>query len=600
MVFVDQYSYVLSFFRLCRHEASLNIDPGELDPAAVRVPEVGEKGELLRIQYGALTTVVIKSMLVARGAKTTGKKAELVGRLVDYELNDDFRVGGEEVVLADPLLVPDLKLFKDIHADSPLPEFSKEDITLYLAQYNKTISKAAAMYSEGYLQFVRFCNQSDVTFIHGKTWAEMSKASQYVSYIKISRDGEVLGCTCECTHGSASGEAHCKHVSVVMLGVQDWKKNGVVITEQTCTQQLQTFHHPRKQFRGTPVRAKDMGSKRLKTNHPSVVATLPAVCEESTEEINDETGEESNEKKTEEGTVVTPETRPMTISEYRTYFRNLIINGGYNMTMPLKHLYMPANPYAVCADHDYAKYTAEDIVLMHLKLTSVTTEEVKDIAKKTVQQSFSAEWYKVRLPRLTASKFYEVLHCQDPVKKAEAIIQLVRFYSRATNHGIKHEKKVIDMYKLENPTAKVTRTGFNIMESHPYIGATPDFLIDDDGIGEVKCPYTTRNHPVGPQYQPYLRYAKDKITVKLKKNHAYYYQVQGQLMVTGRMYCDFIVYTYKDIKTIRILRKENFMALMLLDLTVYFQKYYKKAVLNKYFHHDYEKHWPLIKFMHEF
>ena len=49
------------------------------------------------------TVSVIKQALADRGAKTTGKKDELIERLVGYEENDDFK--GPRVVLpeADPM-----------------------------------------------------------------------------------------------------------------------------------------------------------------------------------------------------------------------------------------------------------------------------------------------------------------------------------------------------------------------------------------------------------------------------------------------------------------------------------------------------------------
>lgn len=33
---------------------------------------------------------------------------------------------------------------------------------------------------------------------------------------------------------------------------------------------------------------------------------------------------------------------------------------------------------------------------------------------------------------------------------------------------------------------------------------------------------------------------------KLKRSHAYYWQVQGQLLVTGMQWCDFVVWTQED------------------------------------------------------
>ncbi|KAK3907775.1 Alkaline nuclease [Frankliniella fusca] len=85
------------------------------------------------------------------------------------------------------------------------------------------------------------------------------------------------------------------------------------------------------------------------------------------------------------------------------------------------------------------------------------------------------------------------------------------------------------------------------MESHPFLGASPDFLVGDDGVGEVKCPYTHRDKVIGPQHQEFIVMSKKRPTVmKLKKTHRHYYQVQGQMLVTGKPFCDFVVFTFKD------------------------------------------------------
>ena len=35
--------------------------------------------------------------------------------------------------------------------------------------------------------------------------------------------------------------------------------------------------------------------------------------------------------------------------------------------------------------------------------------------------------------------------------------------------------------------------------------------------------------------------------IRLKHNHGYWFQVQGQLLVTVAKYCDFVIYTRQDI-----------------------------------------------------
>lgn len=66
----------------------------------------------------------------------------------------------------------------------------------------------------------------------------------------------------------------------------------------------------------------------------------------------------------------------------------------------------------------------------------------------------------------------------------------------------------------------------------------------------------------------------DKLMVNLvwkKTPHPFYYQVQGQLMITGVTVCDFLVYTRKEIHMERIHPDVDFMKELGLNLSeIYF------------------------------
>ena len=69
------------------------------------------------------------------------------------------------------------------------------------------------------------------------------------------------------------------------------------------------------------------------------------------------------------------------------------------------------------------------------------------------------------------------------------------------------------------------------------------------GLLEIKCPACAETISLldlctKAEYKPsafFLQY-KDG-TYHLKKSHDYYHQVQGQLYITGRPWCDFVVWT---------------------------------------------------------
>jgi hypothetical protein len=73
----------------------------------------------------------------------------------------------------------------------------------------------------------------------------------------------------------------------------------------------------------------------------------------------------------------------------------------------------------------------------------------------------------------------------------------------------------------------VTLCGFVQHPAHAFIGASPDFLVDDDGGGEVKSPESSEVH-------------LETLLVGLPPEHIE--QIQGGLWVTGRKWWDFVSY----------------------------------------------------------
>ena len=95
---------------------------------------------------------------------------------------------------------------------------------------------------------------------------------------------------------------------------------------------------------------------------------------------------------------------------------------------------------------------------------------------------------------------------------------------------------------------------------------------------EIKCPY--KHRAVTPETachgdsQFHLE-IKDDFPA-LKTTHKYYYQVQGQMGITGAKWCDFVTYTFKGMAIERIYFDDNFFSNMLLKLGQFFFKHYAK------------------------
>ena len=92
--------------------------------------------------------------------------------------------------------------------------------------------------------------------------------------------------------------------------------------------------------------------------------------------------------------------------------------------------------------------------------------------------------------------------------------------------------------KTNHQSFKVEKTGFFIDTEHPFIGASPDGLVDckchGAGLLEIKCPWTYRQMSIQEYAAQKLSCLQigDNDVVSLKTTHEYFYQIQCQMHVT--------------------------------------------------------------------
>jgi putative phage-type endonuclease len=147
------------------------------------------------------------------------------------------------------------------------------------------------------------------------------------------------------------------------------------------------------------------------------------------------------------------------------------------------------------------------------------------------------EWFQARLGKVTASRVADVL---AKIKNGESAsrrnykIQLVSerltgekqetYINQAMQDGIDREFYARERYVQQ--FGEVEEVGF---VKHPTLeaGASPDGMVGEDGILEIKCPMgSTHTETLMTQDVP-SRYVP---------------QIQFQLLVTGRKWCDFVSY----------------------------------------------------------
>lgn len=90
-----------------------------------------------------------------------------------------------------------------------------------------------------------------------------------------------------------------------------------------------------------------------------------------------------------------------------------------------------------------------------------------------------------------------------------------------------------------------TPCGLVIHPDTPWLSASPDGLIFDPatqppfGLVEIKCPNVK-------SYVDCSYITMQYGTSALRESHAYYWQVQGQLLITGLQWCDFVICAQED------------------------------------------------------
>lgn len=145
---------------------------------------------------------------------------------------------------------------------------------------------------------------------------------------------------------------------------------------------------------------------------------------------------------------------------------------------------------------------------------------------------------------------------------------------RAIQWGITHgtEGLKAGTHTIKKP---ILPCGFFLSECG-VLGASPDGIVDDDYIVEIKCPYKFRNCKLTEALRDdrsYVFYYNDMGQLSLNKMHPYYHQVQGQIHLSQRKGCYLCVWTPKQAICCLILKDVNWCSNMTLMTNFYFDKY---------------------------
>ena len=162
------------------------------------------------------------------------------------------------------------------------------------------------------------------------------------------------------------------------------------------------------------------------------------------------------------------------------------------------------------------------------------------------------------------------------------------FFSVATAYGQETEdvarQAYLKLMRLTKPALTVRKVGgLCVSVSQPWLAGSPDGAVQDpseaeEGLLEIKCPSSA----VGTTLFKCARkrtfcLRKENRKLQLKKSHAYFYQIQVQMFVACKPWCDVCVYTPSEFFVQRIRYDPNFICKILPKL----QHFYCTFVLPR-------------------
>ena len=174
------------------------------------------------------------------------------------------------------------------------------------------------------------------------------------------------------------------------------------------------------------------------------------------------------------------------------------------------------------------------------------------------------EWFAIRIGKVTASRVADVIAKTKSgysASRDDYMAQLVcerltgqkgeSFTNAAMQHGTETEPLARAAYEALRDVL-VDEVGFVPHPSIQMAGASPDGLVGDDGLIEIKCPNTATHIDT---------LLSETVPTK------YYTQMQFQLACTGREWCDFVSFdnrlpTELQLFVKRVSRDEMYIKLM--------------------------------------
>lgn len=143
------------------------------------------------------------------------------------------------------------------------------------------------------------------------------------------------------------------------------------------------------------------------------------------------------------------------------------------------------------------------------------------------------EWFEAKKGKMSSSSATAIGNCgtgletyaMDLVASMYSSNRDKGFSSKYMDNGNEYEEVARSVYELETGE-EVQQVG--LVEYSDFVVCSPDGLVGDKGLIEIKCPKDT------VYFKQYL--------IKKEIPSGYIWQMQMQMLTTGREWCDFMAY----------------------------------------------------------
>ena len=418
------------------------------------------------------------------------------------------------------------------------------------------------LFKEGHVQSLSVGLSSNTCCVKGKCLPEMKKDRVYELQMCIdTSNSSVKGAECTCPAGRGPSGS-CKHIAAFCFALEDFVRTRDKLNSNdqvSCTSVLQQWNKPRKRRLDSKM-VEDISFRNEKFNVESkrnpteLYDPRPAELRKTTE-VDIQELKDSLQCLSMTSGFVHLLSKPSEASNNEQDTTLPLIPRSVKAKIKYQILKVPLPPSFECLQ-EFGKLFISEITPTDLQ------REI--IEKKTKLQSDCVRWHEERYCRLTASNFGKIVK-----RKSEFLNLALELLSSkklldvpALKWGKEHENDAYESYAQvlahRHPGFTVQKSGI-IIGNPSYLGASPDGVLVDRsgqlmGIVEIKCPYSAAKLTVTEACEQLDKFYLSKRDGKfvLDCNHAYFYQIQGSMGLSGAKFCDFVVWTPQSFEVITV------------------------------------------------